>query len=435
MQVLQKLGRTVINESTWPESFACGRIPQTTMVICELHKVSDLVRKFLHKKNKFSPKLPVLFICDQLTIDGAVQLMRWGAADVIAAPWSNEQLLNSISRLLKFIAVDNTSRQPDRQEITEHHETAMIGTSSAILQIQQNISLVADTDISILISGESGTGKELAARAIHRHSQNPQASFIKVNCSAIPRDLLESELFGHVRGAFTGATAERQGAFFLADGGTIFLDEIGDMPLELQPKLLHAVEEKQISPVGTGRSTSVQVRIIAATNRDLEKMVENGTFRNDLFHRLNGFPLALPPLRERREDIPRLLHHFTRQFSARYTCPAPPLPDEVMQCFMAYDWPGNIRELRNLWKRLMVVSCGRPLSKTMLPVKMIAGKRLCNTNSPPMDLTTREKMLIFSALQQCNWNQSKSAKKLGITRNTLRYRMKKYDLSPQSVVQ
>ena len=406
------------------------------MIIAECETISTEVTALIHCRDERHLDTPIIIVSASATVEQIVGAVKLGAFDVALAPIDKDTFLAKIQAAMAGTSGNRNGRTFHQRPENNGGTKPVIGTSSAMEQVNQSIELIAGTDITVLISGESGTGKELAAQAIHRHSLTPQAPFIKVNCAAIPRELLESELFGHVKGAFTGATANRQGAFFLADGGTIFLDEIGDMPLELQPKLLHAVEEKQISPVGSGNCREVRVRVIAATNRDLETMAGEGTFRLDLFHRLNGFPLQLPPLRERREDIPLLLDHFSQHFCSQHKRPLPSFSSGLLDRLKAYEWPGNIRELRNLWEQLFIKSGGRQITERMLPPKMIgAGKTPQEYTLAPLDLPSREKRLIVSALQQCGWNQSESARQLGITRNTLRYRMKKYSLSREAVSQ
>jgi transcriptional regulator with PAS, ATPase and Fis domain len=282
-----------------------------------------------------------------------------------------------------------------------------------------------------MVTGESGTGKELAAKAIHDAYGSQDSPFIRVNCPAIPKDLLESELFGHRRGAFTGAIENRKGAFVSANGGTLFLDEIGDLPLNLQPKLLHVVEQKRVTPVGGTQARKVRLKIVAATNRDLEAMVAQGTFRRDLFYRLDTLHLHLQPLRQRVEDIEELASHFLIQFANQYGGKPLKLDQTAIVRMQKYQWPGNIRELRNILERGCLQCQGKVFNADLLSDIMEHGKAVAKGPSAPntsFDLAGKERGLIVKALEQSHWNQSRAAQQLGITRNTLRYRIKKYGM-------
>lgn len=309
-------------------------------------------------------------------------------------------------------------------------EGRLVGSSPEIRKLWLDIDLVAGSRTSVLITGESGTGKELVAQALHARGDRGQKRFVKVNCSAIPRDLLESELFGHRKGAFTGAVCDREGCFLRADGGTIFLDEIGDLPLDLQPKLLHAVEEKTITPVGGSQAFRVDVKIVSATNRDIDRMLAEGHFRGDLFFRLNAFHIHVPPLRERIEDIRELAPYFLERFSMELSKPAITIEDEALDAMHRYDWPGNVRELRNVIERA-VLSCKNQTIRTDdLPHGWTMEEDTARTGQTnhSLDLEAQEKRLIEEAIEQTNGNQAQAARLLNITRNTLRYRMKKYGI-------
>jgi transcriptional regulator with GAF, ATPase, and Fis domain len=251
----------------------------------------------------------------------------------------------------------------------------MIGTGGGLREVRDAVRLVAPTDAAVLIHGETGTGKELIARAIHEQSPRRHQPYVKINCAAIPAGLLESELFGHERGAFTGALSQTTGRFQLADHGTIFLDEIGDLPLELQPKLLRAVQEQEFERLGSARTISVNVRVVAATNLNLAEMVRQKQFRADLFYRLNVFPISLPPLRERRDDITDLVRHFVRRFAARMNKKVEMIPDDIMDALQRHDWPGNIRELQNVIERAVICSEGPVLRPTPGELAVMTGKR------------------------------------------------------------
>jgi len=319
----------------------------------------------------------------------------------------------------------------------------IVGASDVMRRVYGMIARVSGSDSTILINGETGTGKGLAARAIHRRSGRGGEAFVAINCGAIPETLLESELFGHVKGAFTGATANKVGKFEQAHGGTIFLDEIGDMSADLQVKLLRVLEEGEFEPVGGNRSVQVDVRVIAATHRDLEAQVAAGGFREDLYYRLYVIPLVLPPLRARGEDIVLLAEHFLGQYNARMQASVTGLGDEAREALLAYGWPGNVRELRNLMERLVVLKGEGPIGVSDLPVKLrgsapstavlggtvALGEEGINLNSA---VTEFEKALILQSLEKTKWVKNKAARLLNLNRTTLVEKIKRYHLeSPE----
>jgi formate hydrogenlyase transcriptional activator len=321
---------------------------------------------------------------------------------------------------------------PDQAERTFER---IIGNSAALESVLEQVEQVAPTDSTVLIEGETGTGKELIAHAIHNASQRCGRAFIKLNCAAIPLDLLESELFGHERGAFTGAIAQKIGRFEMADKGTLFLDEVGDIPPALQPKLLRVLQEQEFERLGSGRTHKVDVRLVAATNRDLVKMVARGQFRSDLYYRLNVFPVLLPALRERREDIPALVTHFVKLFSRRMGKPVDSIPPETMAAFQWYSWPGNIRELQNLVERGVILSrdgvLPNPLHKKQTE-HMIPGVHLTRTFHSSMTLEDSDRALIVNTLEQVGWvvgGANGAATKLGLKRTTLLARMRRLGIS------
>jgi len=311
----------------------------------------------------------------------------------------------------------------------------LIGSSATLESVLQQVEQVAPTDSTVLIEGETGTGKELIAHAIHKASQRCGRPFIKLNCAAIPLDLLESELFGHERGAFTGAIAQKFGRFEMADKGTLFLDEVGDIPPELQPKLLRVLQEQEFERLGSGRTHKVDVRLVAATNRNLIKMVARGQFRSDLYFRLNVFPILLPSLRERREDIPALVSHFVKMFSRRMGKQVDSIPPETMAAFQWYSWPGNIRELQNLVERAVILSrdgvLPNPLHKKQTELMIPSLHRPRNLH-PSMTLENSDRALILETLEQVGWivgGPRGAAAKLGLKRTTLLAKMKRLGIS------
>ena len=311
----------------------------------------------------------------------------------------------------------------------------IIGNSAALESVLSQVEQVAPTDSTVLIEGETGTGKELIAHAIHTVSQRYGRAFIKLNCAAIPLDLLESELFGHEKGAFTGAIAQKIGRFEMADKGTLFLDEVGDIPPALQPKLLRVLQEQEFERLGSGRTHKVDVRLVAATNRDLAKMVARGQFRSDLYYRLNVFPVLLPALRERREDIPALVTHFMKLFSRRMGRQVDRIPPETMAAFQQYSWPGNIRELQNLVERAVILSRDgvfpNPLPKNQTEL-MIPSLDRARTFHSSMTLEDSDRALILETLEQAGWivgGPRGAAGRLGLKRTTLLAKMKRLGIS------
>ena len=304
----------------------------------------------------------------------------------------------------------------------------MIGSSFKFQHVLRQVETVAPTSSAVLINGETGTGKELIARAIHDCSPRRHHPFVKLNCAAIPTGLLESELFGHERGAYTGAVAQSIGRLQLANGGTLFLDEIGDLPLELQPKLLRVLQEQEFERLGSSRTIQVNVRVVAATNQDLAAMVRDKQFRADLYYRLNVFPIKLPPLRERRDDIPLLVQHFVQKFAAQMNKQIVNIPNEVNDVLKLHDWPGNVRELQNFIERAVIMTQGGALRPPLEELRQLAS---VNTPTSVRTLAEAERNHILDALRQSRWivgGQTGAAALLGLSRTTLIYRMKKHGI-------
>jgi formate hydrogenlyase transcriptional activator len=313
---------------------------------------------------------------------------------------------------------------------SEHNFEEIVGDSVPLKRVLAQVEIVSPTDSTVLIQGETGTGKELIARAIHSLSSRRSRTFVKLNCAAIPTGLLESELFGHEKGAFTGAINSRVGRFELASRGTVFLDEVGEIPLELQPKLLRVLQEREFERLGSSRTLKTDARLIAATNRDLAALAGEHKFRQDLFYRLNVFPIAVPPLRDRREDIPMLVRHFAQTFARRMNKPIETIPTETMDALMRYDWPGNIRELQNLIERAVILSSGDTL---VVPLGALAARSASAPALDPVDtLEQADRRHILAALERSNWiiaGPNGAAARLGIKRSTLQFRMRKLGIS------
>jgi DNA-binding NtrC family response regulator len=377
--------------------------------------------------------LPVIMLTAHGTIDSAVEAMKVGAFDYLTKPFSRDQLKASVRKALELGALATENRQL-RQIVRERFSFAsMIAGSRAMRDVTDTASRVAASDTTVLLEGESGTGKELLAKAIHVNSTRSRGPFVTVNCAAIPDNLLESELFGHRRGAFTGAVADKQGKFETANRGTIFLDEVGELPLLLQVKILRVLQEREVDKVGETRPVKVDVRVIAATNRDLEKMIADGTFREDLYYRLAVVSIRVPPLRERSDDIPLLVDHFLAKHAEHLGRPRPSVDKAVYSAFNFYSWPGNIRELENVVERALVLDRDGVLGLDDLPDRLKAtAQRIGNLRIELPDegisLEDVERELLLAALEKHNWNQTRAAAYLNITRSTLLYRMQKFGL-------
>ncbi|MDA0746306.1 MAG: sigma-54 dependent transcriptional regulator [bacterium] len=386
------------------------------------------------RKNR--PDLAVVMISGHGTVQDAVMATRLGAYDFLEKPLSREKVLLTISHALETVVLAQENRNL-RQKIQGRFE--MVGQSSAIQSIRQQIERVAPTNGRVLILGESGTGKELIARDIHRNSRRNSGPFIKVNCAAIPEELIESELFGSDRGAFTGAVKTRDGKFLQADGGTLFLDEIGDMSLSVQAKVLRALEQGEFERVGGSQTIKVDVRVVAATNKNLQQLVEQGAFREDLFFRLNVVPIVAPPLRGRRDDVPTLANHFLRLYAEENDFLPKQLSPDALKDLCAYDWPGNIRELKNLVERLSIMVATDTIEAEDLPglngphaVKAESGAAPGTLPGLAEGKTLREireaveQLYISHALKNNNWNVTQAARILGIERTNLHKKIKYY---------
>ncbi len=373
------------------------------------------------------PTIKVILMTAHATIEQAVTAVRMGAYDYLVKPFDDEQLFHAIQKALEFHRLEGEVNAL-RQQIRQGYELdAIIGQSAPIRELKEKIAKIAPSSATVLITGESGTGKELVARAIHGLSPRVDARFVPLSCAAIPRDLLEAELFGHVQGAFTGATRDREGRFQIADGGTLFLDEVAELPLELQAKLLRVIEERKFEPIGGERTHEVDVRIVAATNVKLRERVVKGLFREDLYYRLNVVPIHVPPLRERREDIPLLAHAI-----AKNVAPKEPIRFEegLMQALKNHEWPGNVRELQNLISRMILLRKNDLLNMHDIPKDFVEGLPRPEKEREPERLTfyEAERRMIVDALFRAHWNRTKAAEILAIPRHVLIYRMKKYGI-------
>ena len=380
------------------------------------------------------PHQPIIMMSGHGTIETAVKATRLGAYDFIEKPLSLEKVLLSIQNAMKVgqLVAEN---QALKAKINKEHE--MIGESRPIQLLKKQIAMAAPSHGWVLITGENGTGKELVARAMHHQSTRADQPFVEVNCAAIPEELIESELFGHEKGAFTGATAARKGKFDQANGGTLFLDEIGDMSLKTQAKILRILQEKKFERVGGNRTIEVDVRVIAATNKDLENEIREGNFREDLYFRLNVLPFHVPPLRERKEDIERLANHFLNYFCSQESREIKTISVAALQALCNYNWPGNIRELKNLIERMVIMTPEQRIDYEHLPATI---RKAGGTAEPSFSLGTVpvvsyreakelfEKQFLQQKLEENNWNISRTAEEIGLERSNLHRKIKSYGL-------
>jgi len=388
----------------------------------------DLIRDLVRTTPE-SERPQVILMTAHATVDNAIAAMKLGAFDYLQKPFEVEELLVAVARALEHQRLRGHQRYllSERDEEFDHY--GIIGRSRAMQEVIQRLERVAQSRSTILITGETGTGKELAARAIHARSAEHDMPLIKVNCAAIPEALIESELFGHVRGAFTGATSNRRGRFALADGGTLFLDEIGTLGTSVQARLLRVLQEREFEPVGSERTQSVDVRVIAATNRDLRTMVAEGSFQEDLYYRLSVIPIGLPPLRERREDIPPLVEHFVRKHAQRTGRVVDRVEPEALERLLAYDWPGNVRELENTVERAIVLSTGSVIDAASISIVAPVGARAAGglpSSSLHENVAWAERESIRRALQQAGGVKKAAARLLGISQRALSHYLGKH---------
>lgn len=393
--------------------------------------------ELIKRANAIKPETPLIVITAFGDVETAVEAMRLGAFDFITKPFNREQILLTVEKALKFGDTISENRRL-RRLVHEHFQLEnVIGTSKAMKRVLDVVERVSQTDATVLITGESGTGKELIAKGIHFSGKRADAPFIAINCAAIPETLIESELFGHKKGSFTGAVADAKGKFEEASGGTIFLDEISAMPHSIQPKFLRVLQEQEVTRLGETTPRKVDVRIIAATNRDLKTMVEDNSFREDLYFRLAVVPIILPPLKQRREDIPLLVEHFLKRASDKYNRNEIKISREVFNVLSGYSWQGNVRELENTIERMVVLASGDTLTHDDLPEEIKQPKQnFANVSielpHEGISIDAVEREIIRKALEMNDGNQTHTARYLDITRSALIYRMQKFGLSQNS---
>ena len=429
-QILKSEGFTVFGSESADK--ALGYIDENIdVVISDLNMGDVSGMDLLQLWKKRQPETQFVLVSGQATVHSAVEAMKNGAYDYLTKPINADELVlvvrRAIDALKKDKEIDNLRRQLDQKFGLDQ----IIGESKLMKDVFSKIQRAAPVDSTVLILGETGTGKELVAQALHQNSPRKKGPFVAVNAAAVPASLVESELFGHVRGAFTGATDKRIGRFEQADGGTLFIDEIGDLELGLQAKLLRVLETLTLTPVGGHEDRKVDVRVLAATRQDIRKMVDEGKFREDLFYRLNVVAITLPPLRNRPQDIPLLVDHFLHQISTSKRTTGKRVSPEVLRRLMTYRWKGNVRELRHSLEQMMVLSDGELLTEVDLPDEI---RDTVNTPAGPRELPTGltmdelEKLAITKALDHCNGNRTHAAQRLDISVRTLQRKLAQYDL-------
>jgi DNA-binding NtrC family response regulator len=381
-----------------------------------------------------SERPQILIMTAHATVERAIEAMKLGALDFLQKPFEIDELLVVVRRALEHQRLRTQHRYLISEQAEEFNHYGIVGRSRSMEDVIRKAELVSETKSTVLITGDTGTGKELVARAIHARSAQRDMPLIKVSCAAIPDTLLESEMFGHVRGAFTGATTNKKGRFALADGGTIFLDEIGTLPIPLQAKLLRVLQEREFEPLGSERTLRVDVRVIAATNRDLRQMVADGRFQEDLFYRLNVIPIDIPPLRERREDVTVLAEHFIRKHEQRTGKRIERIEDGVIAGLQAYDWPGNVRELENTIERAVVLSTDRAITQRLISVLGAPATQAPGLPSLKLhqNLEWVERETIRRAIEMSGGVKKDAAELMGISQRALSYYLTKYRLDPSS---
>jgi two-component system NtrC family response regulator len=428
---LEKYGFRVTTVHRGKEGLELFKKHDIDIVLTDIQMPDITGIEVLQKIRQTNKQVVIILITAFGSVDQALEACKMGADDYITKPFGQEQLLFIIEKAAKFKILQAENLKLKKELAGKFRFENMVIKSQSMQDLIETASQVAQSDATVLILGESGTGKELLARAIHYNSSRRDKPFIVVNCPSIPENLIESELFGHVRGAFTGAHKDRKGKFELADGGTLFLDEIGDLHESVQAKLLRVLQEQEFERLGESKIIQVNVRVISATNKDIEKLTTRGQFREDLYYRLSVVPLTIPPLRERKEDIPVLMEHFIHKFREGEMVH---VTSEVQHALQQYQWPGNIRELENTIERALVLGTGQQIKIQHIPpyISKTPDRESINSREPFMSdlsLENLERKAIRLALTKANGNQTKAAKLLDIPRHVLLYRLKKWNIS------
>jgi len=405
------------------------------LILMDIRMITVSGIEALHRIKTINPAIPVIIMTAYSSVETAIEALKSGAHDYLVKPLDFDKLKITIVRAMEHVALKEENRRLRRQIGEDFQRNRIIGTSAAMTRLLETVSQVAPTEATVLITGESGTGKELIASAVHSNSTRASGPFIKLNCAAITETLLESELFGHEKGAFTGADRRKEGRFVQANGGSLFLDEVSEMPLSMQVKLLRVLQEREVTRVGGEDVVSVDVRVIAATNRDLADQIAANSFREDLYYRLNVIRLELPPLRHRREDIPLLAQHFLKQFAERNRRSIIGFTPQAMDALTRHGWPGNVREMMNAIERAVVLARGERVDTPDLPPPL--SDAAPPTEPPPLpvgevSLEEVERATILQTLEAAGGNKSEAARRLGVTRKTLHAKLKKYEMQGDS---
>jgi DNA-binding NtrC family response regulator len=441
VKFLESLGYEADGASDGAQAVEMAKEKIYDLVMSDLTMPNMTGIELLGHLKKLNPNVSVIIMTGFGTIENAIQAIKAGAFHYITKPFELDDVAMLVEKALRFKNLIDENEQLKRQVRNKYKFDNIVGCSEKLKSVFDLVHRVAESDSNVLILGESGTGKELFARAIHYNSKRANCPLVPVNCGAIPENLLESELFGYVKGAFTGANSSRHGKFDAANGGTIFLDEIGDMSLKLQVKLLRVLQERKFEPVGSTHTSEVDVRVLAATHHNLEQLVAQGRFREDLYYRLNVIPVPIPPLRDRTSDIRILTNHFLEQFAKNNNKLKPIVSEKVMNIFANYKWPGNVRELENTIERLVVLKPGQEIQEPDLPEKFtqLTNSFFIKTGVaiPDQGISLKnvvddfENSLILKALDKTNWNKNKAAGLLRLNRTTLVEKLKKKNITRQ----
>jgi DNA-binding NtrC family response regulator len=422
---LETMGFEVDNAAT--AELALPRAALADLILTDLKLPGMDGLAFLKETHTRNPQAAVILMTAHGSVEAAVEAMKEGAADFLQKPFSLDHLTTLINKVLSVQSLKAENRRLKEELDQRYQFDNLIGRSVAMREIFQTVTRVAPTRATVLLAGESGVGKDMIARAIHQHSPRKDGPFVKINCTALPENLMESELFGYEKGAFTGAASSKPGKFEQADKGTVFLDEIGDVPANIQVKLLRVLQDRQFERLGSNLTRNVDVRVIAATNVDLRAALEEGRFREDLYYRLNVVPISVPPLRDRREDVPFLVLHFISKLGKELGSEIKEISPGAMDRLLEHNWPGNVRELENTIERSMVLAAGRVLEEADVRIENIRGT-VASASATQMlpdgyTLDQWEQVMIREALQRAGGNKSQAARLLGLTRNALRYRL------------
>ncbi|HEV8641739.1 MAG TPA: sigma-54 dependent transcriptional regulator [Methylomirabilota bacterium] len=433
-KILEKAGHTVTAAESGDSALALLHESAFDLIITDLKMVGASGMDVLREVKQRRPDAEVVLLTAFGTIESAVEAMKVGAYDYLAKPVDPERLVHLVAKALDYSALRQEVRQLREQAAVKAAFEHIVGRSLSMRAVYETVRQVSPTTATVLISGESGTGKELVARAIHNRSQRKNGPFVTLNCGALPETLLESELFGYERGAFTGALTTKPGRIEQADSGTLFLDEVGEMSPKTQVDFLRVLESREFRRLGGTKPITVDVRFIAATNKKLEDVVKSGTFREDLFYRLTVVPIALPPLRERPEDIPLLAAAFLKEFCAQYQRAEKSISTAALQALREYAWPGNVRELRNLLERLVVTVPDRVIRPVHLPSTILTGERLERSISIPLGipLSVVEEQVIRRTLNDVTSHREQAARILGISPRALHYKIRRYRIESES---